>query len=47
MRNVLGEICREKNTFLYSVASFPKIFAVCRITWKNVVEPDRSQMTIF
>ena len=53
MRNVLGKSCREnKNTILCSITSpapppSPEYSILYEITWKNMVEPDRLQMTIW
>ena len=47
MENVSDKICREnQNThFVFSNFFFPpKNRAVYEITWKNIVEPDRTQM---
>jgi hypothetical protein len=50
MRNVSDKLCREnQNTYiriLYSINVFFKYRAVYEIMWKNVVEPDRPQITI-
>ena len=46
MRNVWDKSCREsQNTFMFS-NSPPENRAVYEIMWKNIVEPDRPQMTI-
>ena len=45
MRNILDKSCREsENTFCSVTAS--ENCAVYEIMWKNMVEPDRPQMTI-
>jgi len=49
MRNVSGKICRgNQNTLLCSVTSPPpKNRVVYEIMWKNMLETDRPQMTIW
>ena len=46
MRNVSDKSCTEnQNTrFLFNIFFFANS-AVCEIMWKNIVQPDRSQMT--
>jgi len=47
MRIVSDKICRKKSKhILYSVTIFEN-YAVYEIMWKNIVEPGRSQMTIW
>jgi hypothetical protein len=47
MRNVSDESCRENyNTRFMSQNFFPENGAVYEIMWKNIVEPDRPQMTV-
>jgi len=47
MRNVQDKIVENNKThILYSIA-FSENRAVYEIKWKNIVEPDRSQMTIW
>jgi hypothetical protein len=48
MRNVSGKIIEKiKTTLLCSKAFFPpENRAVYEIMWKNLVQPDRSQMTV-
>jgi len=47
MRNVLEKSCRENlNTHFISVTFF-KNHIVYEIMWKNIVEPDRQQMTVW
>jgi len=49
MRNISNKICREKQNTHFKLHNF--FFfenrAVCVIMWKNIVEPDRPQMTIW
>jgi hypothetical protein len=46
MRNVSGNSCREKNAhFVFSIFFFN--CAVFEIMWKNIVELDRLQMTVW
>ena len=49
MRNVLDERCKEnQNThFMFNNFFPPENRAVYEIMWKNTVQPDRSQMTIW
>jgi hypothetical protein len=47
MRNITGTICREnQNTHFMFSNFFPKIVSLWEIMWKNIVEPDRPQMTV-
>jgi hypothetical protein len=47
MRNVSDESCREnQNTHSMFNNIFPKIVPFM-IMWKNMVEPDRPQMTVY
>ena len=47
MRNVSDESCREsQNTFYFQVTLFSQNRAIDEIIWKNIVDPDRSQMTV-
>jgi len=47
MRNVSDKSCREnQNTRSEFNNFFPENLAVYEIMWKNIVEPDRWQMTI-
>ena len=47
MRNVSGKICRENKThILYLILFFPQNRAVYEIIWRNILQPDRPQMTI-
>jgi len=47
MRNVSDESCREsQNTFYFQVTLFSQNRAIDEIMWKNIVEPDGSQMTV-
>jgi len=48
MRNVSGKSCIVNQDIFYDQELFPppqKIPAVYEIMWKNIVEPDRPQMT--
>jgi hypothetical protein len=49
LRNVSDKICREneKNTSYFSVTFFFENRAVYEITWKNIVERFRPQITIW
>ena len=49
MRNVTDESCRENiNTHIVcSVIFFPRKLCLYEIMWKNIVEPDRPQMTVW
>jgi hypothetical protein len=45
IRNVSDKSCREKNAhFIFNI--FSEYRAVYEIKWKNIIEPDRPQMTI-
>jgi len=46
MRSVLEKICRE-NQNIPIFNNFSKNRAVYEIIWKNMVQPDRPQMTIW
>jgi hypothetical protein len=46
MRNVLDGGCGENQNTFYVSITFSKNGAVYEIVWKNMVEPDRPQMTI-
>jgi hypothetical protein len=47
MRNVSNKVVEKiKTHILFSVFFFFENCAVYDITWKNMVEPDRKQMTI-
>jgi len=49
MGNVSNTLCREnqqQTNFLYSITFFVNQ-AFCKITWKNNVQPDRPQMTMW
>jgi hypothetical protein len=44
--NVLEKLYRKSKThFMFSNFFFPEVFSVCEIMWKNVVQPDKPQMT--
>jgi len=49
MRNVSDEICREnqKHIVCSEIIFFILNLAVYEIMWKNIVQPDRLQMTAF
>jgi len=48
MRNVSDKSCREnQNTHFIINNIFPENRAVYEITWKNTVQPDRPQITIW
>jgi hypothetical protein len=44
-----NKICREnQNTpFMFDKLFFPENRAICEIMWKNIVQPDRPQITIW
>jgi hypothetical protein len=47
MKNVSDKSCTEnQNTHFMFNSFFPENRAVCEIMWKNMIEPDRPQMTI-
>jgi hypothetical protein len=48
MRNISYEICRENQNYILCPITFisSEIHAFYDIMWKNMVEPDRPQMTI-
>jgi hypothetical protein len=45
MRNISNKSCGENQNILYPI-TFPENSAVYEVMWKNIVEPDRPQMTI-
>jgi hypothetical protein len=48
MRNVSDKSCREnQNTHFMFNNFFSENRAICEIMWKNMVQPDRPQMTIW
>ena len=48
MRNVSDEICRQnQNSHFIFNSIYSESHAVHEIIWKNIVEPDRPQMTIY
>jgi len=46
MRNISDIICSENQTTYFCSKTFPENTAVYKIMWKNVVQPDRLQMTV-
>jgi len=46
MENVLGKRRENRDSLYFSITFFIYNLAVYMITWKNMVEPDRPQMTI-
>jgi hypothetical protein len=47
MRNDSDKSCREnQNTYVQDFV-FPKIMMFFKIMWKNIVQPDRPQMTVW
>jgi hypothetical protein len=46
MRNILDESFRENENAHFVLNTFSEKRAVYEIMWKNMVEPDRPQMTI-
>jgi hypothetical protein len=48
IRNISDKFCRENhNTFYVQQRFLPERCAVYEIMWKNVVQPDRPQMTMW
>jgi len=48
MRNISDKICRENETrILCSVTFFPENRAVYEIMWKNIVQPEEPQMSVW
>ena len=47
MRNVSDEICSENRNAYFMFNNVSENRAVYEIIWKNIVEPDRQQMTIW
>jgi len=47
MRNVPDKSCRENENIHFMLSNFFRNRAVYEIMWKNTVEPDRLQMTIW
>jgi len=45
VRNVSDKVVENINTHILCSITFPENRAVCEITWKNIAEPDRPQMT--
>jgi hypothetical protein len=45
MRNISDKSRRESQNTRFLSNNFSEIHAVCEIMWKNIVEPDRLQMT--
>jgi hypothetical protein len=46
IRNISGKSCRENQNIFYVRYVFSEPYAVYERMWKNMVEPDRPQMTI-
>ena len=46
MRNVPGKSCRENQNTNFTVNTFSENRAVYGIMFKNILEPDKPQMTI-
>jgi hypothetical protein len=47
MRNFSDKYCRKnQNTHICSIRFFSQNIAIYETAWKNVVEPERPQMTI-
>jgi hypothetical protein len=48
MKNILGRGCKENQITHIMFTNFFSLenCVVCEIIWKNVVEPDRPQMTV-
>jgi hypothetical protein len=47
MRNISDKFVEKIKTHLYIRYFFPQNLALYEIMWKNVVKPDRPQMTIW
>jgi len=48
MKNALEKVVEKiKTHVLPSITFFPEDRALCEITWKNIVEPDSPQITIW
>ena len=47
MKNISDKCCRENLNTFYIQRRFYKNRAVYEIMWKNIVEPERPQMTIW
>jgi hypothetical protein len=48
MRNVSDRSCRENpNTQFVFIFFFFESRAVCEVMWKNILQPDRPQMTVW
>ena len=47
MNNISDKSCRENQNTFYGQYIFFENRAVCKIMWKNIVEPARPQMTIW
>jgi len=46
MRNILDNIFRDNQNIHFRFNNFfPQIFAVYEIMWKNIVQPERPQIT--
>jgi len=41
------EVCRENRNTHFMFSYFKKNRTICQMMWKNIVEPDRSQMTVW
>jgi hypothetical protein len=46
MRNFTDKIVEKEHTSYVQKHFSPESRAICEIMWKNVVEPDRPQMTM-
>jgi hypothetical protein len=46
MRNVSDKSCRENQNTYFIFNKFSENHAVYEIMWKNMVEPDRPQITV-
>jgi len=45
MRNVSDKSCRENQNTQVMFSNFVLNLAVCEVMWKNIIEPDRPQIT--
>jgi len=47
MRNVSDKVAEKIKTNILTLVTFSRKSCFCEITWKNMVQPERSQMTIW
>jgi len=46
MRNISEKICKENQNKFYIQQLFPQNCVIYEKTWKNLVQPDRPQMSM-